>query len=616
MRHLIVAMLLLVALTAAAAVTETEADRWNLADLYASLDAWNADAGKLTAQMTEFAACKGHLGDSAARLKQCLKLRYDMQKRNYRLGVYAGEQLAADTGVPASLELDQRGDALGNALGEADAFVDPEILALGKARIDALLAADAGLASYRFPLDHILRAAPHTLDAEGEMLVASFGQMNDAGRSTYSVLFNSDIPWPTINLADGELAKLDSTGYEKYREVVNRGDRKRVMETFFGTFKMYERTFGVTYYAQMKQAAVYAKVRKYPDSITAALDRNAIPVSVFDTLIAQTNASLPTLHRYFRLRAKMLGITDMHYYDIYPPLVHGDFKFPYATGRALILDAVAPLGKDYVAALRNGLDSRWMDIYPRPHKESGAHMAGDAYDVHPYVLLNYIDNYDSVTGTAHEWGHAMHTYLSNRAQPFATANYANFVAEIASTFNEALLIDRMIKTARTDDERLFYLGTALEGLRGGFYRQAMFAEFERNVHARVDRGEALTGDAMTRTYCEILKRYHGDAEGVVKVDDVDCVEWAFIPHFYTPYYVYQYATSLAASSLFAQRVTGREPGALDRYLTLLKSGASDYPYELVKKAGVDLATPAPYQALVARMDSIMDRMEALLAQRK
>jgi oligoendopeptidase F len=230
--------------------------------------------------------------------------------------------------------------------------------------------------------------------------------------------------------------------------------------------------------------------------------------------------------------------------------------------------------------------------------------------------MNYVGNYESVSGMAHELGHAMHSYLSNRAQPFATANYAVFVAEIASTFNEELLIDRMLKSARTDDERLFYLGTALEGLRGGFYRQAMFAEFERNVHARVDRGEALTGEALSKTYCEILKRYHGDAEGVVKIDDVDCVEWAFIPHFYTPYYVYQYATSLAASSLFARRVTANEPDALPRYLAMLKSGASDYPYELVKKAGVDLATPAPYQALVARMNSIMDRMEAILAKRK
>jgi oligoendopeptidase F len=545
------------------AAVETEADRWNLTDLYTTQAAWDADAAKLEAQFTDFAACNGHLGDSVARFRQCIDLRYDMQKRYGRLAVYSGEQLAADTGAAPSLELDQHSDLLGNKLAEADAFFDPQVLALGKARIDAMLAADPALAIYRFPVDRILRAAPHTLDAEGEALIAGFGQMNDAGQSTYTILTNADMPWPTVKLADGSDAKLDPSGYEQQRESANRDDRRRVMDAFFGTYKTFERTLGVTLYAQLKQGAVYAKVRKYPDSITASLDRNAIPVAVFDTLIAQTNANLPTLHRYFRLRARMLGITDMHYYDIYPPLVHGDFRFPYAKGRQLVLDAVAPLGKDYVDALRHGLDSRWMDTYPRPHKDGGAHMAGYAYDVHPFVLMNYTGNYESVTTVAHEWGHAMHSYLATRAQPFATANYATFIAEIASTFNEDLLLDRMLKAAQTDDEKLFYLGTALEGLRATFFRQAMFAEFERNVHARVDRGESLTGEAMTKTYCDILKRYHGAAEGVVAIDDVDCVEWAYIPHFYTPYYVYQYAPSIAASGLFAKRVSANEPGALE-----------------------------------------------------
>ena len=612
------AMLALALLAGSAhlAFAETEADRWNLGDLYATPAAWNADADKLASQFTEIAACNGHLGDSAARFGQCLDLRYDIQKRYYRMAAYSGILLAADTSAPASLELDQRGDILGSNLRQAESFFDPEVLALGKPRVDAMLAADPKLAIYRFPLERILRAAPHTLDAEGEALIASFGRMDDAGASTYQILTNADMPWPTVKLADGTDVKLNPTAYEKYRESENRDDRKRVMNAFFGEYKAFEHTLGVTLYSQLKQTAVYAKVRKYPDSITASLDRNAIPVAVLDTLIAQTNANLPTLHRYFRLRARMLGITDMHYYDIYPPLVHGDFKFPYAEGRQLVLDAVAPLGKEYVDTLRHGLDSRWMDLYPRPHKEGGAFMAGSAYDVHPYVLTNYTDNYLSVSTIAHEWGHAMHSYLANHAQPFPTAQYATFVAEIASTFNENLLLDRMLAQAKTDDEKLFYLGTALEGLRAGFFRQAMFAEFERTVHDRVDRGDALTGAALTKTYCDILKRYQGVDKGVMQVDDVDCVEWAFIPHFYNAFYVYQYSTSLAASSLFSQRVGAGEPGALARYLTMLKAGGSNYPYELVKAAGVDLATPAPYAALVARMNSIMDRMEAILARRK
>jgi oligoendopeptidase F len=388
------------------------------------------------------------------------------------------------------------------------------------------------------------------------------------------------------------------------------------MDAFFATFKTYQRTLGVTLYSQLKEALVLARVRNYPDSITRALDARHIPVEVIDTLIAQTNASLPTLHRYFRLRARMLGLPQMHYYDIYPPLVHSDLKFPLATAKELVLEAVAPLGPDYVATMDRGFRSRWMDAYPRKNKQSGAHMAGTAYDVHPYVLMNYNDDYASVTTVAHEWGHAMHSYLSNHAQPFATARYPIFIAEIASTFNEEMLLKRVLQTVRNDDERLFYLGSALEQLRGTFFRQAMFAEFERAVHARVDKGEPLAGGGMTKIYCDILKRYHGAAEGVVAIDDNYCVEWEYIPHFYNPFYVYQYATSIAASSLFAQKVASGEPGALERYLDLLRAGGSDYPYDLVKAAGVDLATPAPYQALVAHMNEIMDQIEAILAKRK
>ena len=608
--------LLVAAMALAPAYAETTADRWNLADLYSSAAAWNDDAAKLDTQMKSFAECKGKMGDGAARFKECLDLQADMTKRYYRLAVFAGEQLAEDTGSPPYLELDQKADLLGNRLTEVTAFVDPEVLHIGSDRVTQFLKQESSLAIYRHPLDQILRAAPHTLNDEGEAIVARFGLMDNAGNSAYSILTNADIPWPKLKLSTGEEVTLDASAYTKYREAANRDDRKRVMDAFFATFKIYERTIGVNLYSQLKQDSVYAKVRKYPDSITRALDRNKIPVAVLDTLIAQTNASMPTLYRYFRLRAKMLGVPQLHYYDIYPPLVHGDFRFPYAQGRQLVIDAVAPLGKEYVAALTNGLDSRWMDIYPRPKKQSGGHMAGYAYDVHPYVLMNYNDDYDSVTTIAHEFGHAMHTYLANRAQPFVTANYATFIAEIASTFNEQLLLQRVLRTAKNDDERLYYLGSALEQIRATFFRQAMFAEFERNIHARVDSGEPLTGDAFTKTYCDLLKRYHGVSEGVVAIDDAYCVEWAYIPHFYNGFYVYQYATSIAASALFAQQVGKNEPGALARYLDLLKAGGSDYPYELVKTAGVDLAMPAPYQALVARMNAIMDEIEAILARRK
>ncbi len=598
------------------AQAETTADRWDLSEIYASPAAWNADADKLDAQLNDLISCAGHLGDSVARFKQCLDLQADASKRYYRLAVYASEQAAEDTGNASFLTLDQKADLLGNKLTEATAFVDPEILRIGKDRIAGFLAQDSSLSIYRFPLERTLRLAPHTLSDEGEALIAKFGLMDNAGRSAYTILSNADMPWPKLKVSTGEEITLDESAYEKYRQLPNREDRKKVMDAFFATFKIFERTMGVTLYSQLKQNLAYAKVRKYPDSITRALDGDNIPVSVFDTLIAQTNATLPTLHRYFRLRARMLGVAQLHYYDIYPPLVHSDIKLPYDVGRRLVLEAVAPLGPDYVAALTYGLDHRWMDTYPRPHKLSGAHMDGYAYDVHPYVLMNYNDDYESVTTIAHEWGHAMHSYLANKAQPFVTSGYPIFIAEIASTFNEELLLKRVLKTAGSDDERLYYLGHALEQLRGTFYRQAMFAEFERNIHARVDKGEPLTGEELTKTYCDILKRYHGSKEGVVDIDDAYCVEWAFIPHFYNSYYVYQYATSIAASALFAERVAANQPGALTSYLDLLKAGGSGYPYDLVKKAGVDLATAAPYQALAARMNAIMDEIEAILARQK
>ena len=598
-----------------AAANERIEDRWNLADLYPGIAEWNADAARLDAQLVEFGACREHLGDSVQRFKACFDLNADFTKRYYRLAVYAGELLSENTGSAASLELRQKAQTIGTRVDEANSFVNPEILRLGKDKVQALLAQDASLKIYRHPLDEILRAAPHTLDTKGEEIVAAFGLASEAAGSVYNILSNSDLPWPTVTLSDGKEVKIDQAAYTRYREAANRDDRKKVFDAFWGKWKEFERTFGVTFYENLKKDSVYAKVRNYADSRALALGRNNVPVAVYDTLIAETNANLPTLHRYFKLRAKMLGVKEMHYYDIYPPLVGGDFKFPIDQGKQLMLKSVEPLGAAYVADMAHGLQNRWMDVYPRPRKQSGAHMAGDAYDVHPYLLLNYNDNYDSVSTLTHEWGHALHSRLANQSQPFVTSSYAIFTAEIASTLNEALLLEHMLKVARSDDERLLYLGSALETLRGTFFRQAMFAEFEREVHARVDRGESLTGDKLTGIYGEILRRYHGDSQGVVRIDEPYTVEWAYIPHFYNSFYVFQYATSIAASALFADAILKGEAGARERFLNLLRAGGSDYPYDMVKRAGVDLATPAPYRAVIARMNRIMDEIEAIQARR-
>jgi oligoendopeptidase F len=592
------------------------ADRWNLQDLYATSADWDNDAASLKKQLEYLGACNNQLGSSARRFKSCMDMFSDVLKRYARLSSYASQLHDQDTGATAGLDLSQRADVLGNKFESATSFIRPEVLKIGAAKINAFFKQEPGLAIYRHPLDDILRSGKHTLDKKGEDLIATFGMATNSASAMYSTLSQSDMPWPKIKLSDGKEVVIDQAAYTKYRSAYNRQDRKLVFDSFWGKWKEFERSYGVAFYEQLKRDAVYAKVRNYPDSITQALDSNAVPVVVYDTLIAQTQANLPTLHRYFKLRAKLLGVNDMGYQDIYPPLVTSSRPFPLNEGVQLMLASVKPLGDDYVQAMSKATTQRWMDVYPRAKKRSGAYMNGAAYDVHPYILLNHNDDYESVSTLAHEWGHAMHSYLSNKHQPFIAADYPIFTAEIASTTNEVFLLDHMLKIAKTDDERLLYLGSALENLRGTFFRQAMFADFERTVHAKVDAGESLTGEAITKIYGDILKRYHGDKEGVVKIDDLYAIEWAYIPHFYNRFYVFQYATSIAAGSLFAEEILKGTNGAREKYLNILKSGGSVYPYELVKSAGVDLASPAPYQAVFARMNKIMDQIEAIHAKGK
>lgn len=601
--------------TAPAPAATDPAYVWDLTLLYADDAAFTAAKAKLTADLPKLQAYRGRLGESAATLRQAMDLLTDLQLQYIRLGSYAS--LASDENLrnAPAMERNQEMDMLASELSNAASWVNPELLTVGEAKLRGFIDQEPGLAVYRFPILDVLRNAPHTLGAEAESVLSSVGMIADAPSSLYGVLANADLPWPTIKLADGTEARLDQAGYTRWRSAANRADRQAVFEAFWGKMKEYERTFGVALFSQVKTDWFNARVRKYPSSLASALSGTNVPEAVYRTLLAETNANLPTLHRYFKLRARMLGVSDLRYWDIYPPIVKLEKQFPYDQAKALTLAAVAPLGADYVRDITASVNGRYTHVYPRPGKRSGAYMSGSVHDAHPYVLLNHNDDYESVSTFAHEWGHGMHSVLANRTQPAPLANYSIFTAEIASTCNEALLLDHMLKVAKDDDERLYYLGSALEGLRGTFFRQAMFAEFELRIHEEVEKGNALSGEALTKIYGEILRRYHGDAEGVLKIDDLVTIEWAYIPHFYRNFYVYQYATSIAASQAFAARILAKEPGAVETYLGLLKAGGSDYPYELVKKAGVDLATPAPYQALVKRMNSIMDQIDAILAKR-
>jgi oligoendopeptidase F len=589
---------------------------WDLTLLYKDDAAWRAAKDHIAAELPKIKNYEGRLGQSAATLREAMDFINGLHKEFDRMAVYTSLKRDANTRDSAALELNQEADLLGTEFSRATSFVNPELLSVGETKLRGFLDADPGLAPYRFPIMEVLRAAPHTLGAEAEGVLSASGLITDAPVSLYGILSNADIAWPTLKLSDGTEVRLDQAGYTKWRAAPNRADRKAVFEAFWKTFRDYERTFGVSLYSQVKTDWFGASVRKYPSSLAGALAGDDIPEAVYRTLVSETNANLPTLHRYFKLRGRMLGITDLHYWDIYPPIVKLDKSFPLATGKQLVLDAIRPLGPGYVAQFSASLNGPFTDYYPRPGKTSGAYENGAAYDVHPFVLMNYNDDYESVSTVAHEWGHGLHSILANTSQPYPTSQYSIFVAEIASTLNETLLLEHVLKTSQSDSEKLYYLGSALEGLRGTFFRQAMFAEFELAIHERVEKGDSLSGEQLSRIYGDLLRRYHGDKEGVMKIDDLVTIEWAYIPHFYRDFYVYQYATSIAASQAFAERILRNEPGVVDTYLAMLKAGASDHPYELVKHAGVDLATPAPYRALVARMNSIMDQIEAILAKNK
>jgi oligoendopeptidase F len=568
-------------------------DTWNLDEIYPTVADWEAARPGLEQLMDQVSHCKGRLGENAAELERCLDSFFSLYKDFSRFYVYASMGSDQDVSNQDAMARRQIVSQLATRFSQATSYVAPELLETGDQRLRQFMNENPGLGEYKMFLEDTLRQAPHTLGQEGENVIAAAGDVTGAPGSIYNTLANAEIEWPTVTLSDGTEARLDQSGYTKYRAVANRDDRQKVFDAFWGTWKKYERTMGATLGASVSTDRFRANVRKYDGSLQAAMSNDNIPEGVYRTLVSETNANLETLHRYFLLRGRMLGVEHLRYFDIYPPLVGLDKEFPLAVGKELTLAAVAPLGEEYSNVMAQGFSQRWMDVYPKKGKRSGAYMNGSVYDLHPYLLLNYNDDYESVSTLAHEWGHAMHTYLSAQNQPFATYSYATFTAEIASTFNEALLLDHMLKVSKDDDERLYYLGNALENIRGTFFRQTMFGEFELAIHEAQERGEPLTGQRLTEIYGDLLRRYHGHDQGVMEIDDLYTIEWAYIPHFYRNFYVYQYATSIAASSLLAEKVLSGEEGALDRYMTLLKAGGSDYPYELLKRAGVDMATPEP-----------------------
>ncbi len=585
---------------------------WDLTELYPSLEAWEAERQRILQQIDNIEAFRGTLGDDADSLYAALRFVSDIYRDVLKVYSYASMEQDEDLRVTNAQERNQLGEGLFASFTQATAWMDPELIAVGEERINSFLEDNEELADFSFSLEDTIRQGEHTLSDETEQALSYFSQSFDAPSNIYSLIANSDIPFPTITMSSGDEAMINAQGYSFWRGSENRDDRKLAFDAYWSKWAEYNSSVGMVLNSHVQMQVALAKARKFDSVLQRELFNDNLPETVYHSLVEEVNKALPTLHRYFKLRGRMLGVEQMHYYDIYPPLVSMDKVFDIETTKEITLDAMAILGQDWVDMQRAAIAERWMHVYPGQGKRSGAYMNGSAYDVHPYLLLNHNDDYDSLSTFAHEWGHAMHTLYAKQVQPFETADYSTFIAEIPSTSLELILEQYMVENAQSVDEKLFYLGQGLESLRGTFFRQTMFAEFELALYEAVERGEALSGARITQMYGDILRRYHGHDEGVVIIDDLYTNEWMFVPHFYYNMYVFQYATSLTAGTALYAKIVEEGQSGVDNYKNLLRAGGSDYPYELLKAAGVDMATPEPYRAVVDRMNAIMDEMEALL----
>ena len=588
-------------------------DTWNLGDIYDSDEQWSEAKQKLAAQFDRVLRYKGKLATSASQLLACLDFNSRLVKELDRLHSYAYMKSDEDTRNSKYLAMRQEVEQLITDYSSKASFIEPEIAKMEKSTIDKFIRKKTGLRIYKMYLYDIHRTWAYRLSEKEEKILAEAGLLADGPSSIYMVFSNAELPYPEIKLSDGTLAKLSKAGYARYRAVTDRSDREAVFQAFWETFNNFKGTFGVQLYANVKRDMFYARTRNYKSSLESALDRGNIPTKVYLSLIDNINKNLDTFHRYLKLKRLMLGVDKLKYSDVYAPVVKEvDLQYTFEEAKQLVLEAFEPLGKDYARCVKEAFEKRWIDVHPTPGKRAGGYCNGDTYDVHPYILLNYNGQYDDVSTLAHELGHAMHSYYSNKTQPYPTADYSIFVAEVASTLNEALLINKMLKEAKDDDTRLSLMMNYLEGARQTLFRQTQFAEFELSIHEKAERGEPLTGDVLNKIYGDILKKYYGHDKGVCFIDDKYTVEWAYVPHFYYNFYVYQYATSFTASTTLSEKMLNKEKGAVKKYIEFLSAGGSDYPIELLKKAGVDMTTPRPFTKTMVAMNRIMDIIEDIL----
>jgi len=586
--------------------------KWRLEDIYPSDSDWEKDVQKAKQLADQIAGRKGRLGQSGNELLDALKLQDELLQTLDQVYVYARMRRDEDNANSKYQGLTDRATSLSTQAYSAISYIQPEILAISSEQLKNWQTEVPGLAHYRILLEEITRFKPHTLSSEEEALLANIGEMSSAPSKIYGMLANADMKFPMITDESGEEVELTKGRYTQFMESKNRRVRKEAFEALYETYGKFRNTIAASLTSAIKGDVFYARTRKYPSALYAALFADNVELPVYDNLIATIREHLPLMHRYIALRKKLLGVDELHMYDLYVPIVaEVDMKIPYDQAVSTIKEALRPLGEEYGRVLEGGFANGWIDVHENEGKTSGAYSWG-AYATHPYVLMNYQDNVNNMFTLAHEMGHALHSYHSNHAQPYTYADYKIFVAEVASTLNEALLMHHLLETTTDKQQRLFLINYYLEQFRGTVFRQTMFAEFEKIVHEKEEQVEPLTADSLSEIYRELNVAYHGPE--MVVDSEVD-LEWARIPHFYRNFYVYKYATGFSAATSLSKQILEEGQPAVERYLNFLKGGSSDYPLNLLKGAGVDMTTPEPIREGLAVFRQLLEEMEQLVSEK-
>ena len=584
-------------------------DTWNLESIYANNELWEEEYAALEKEAEEFAKLKGAIEADVSKIPVVLDAYYGLHRRLSKLSVYARMRFDQDTTDSTYQTMSAKIGSLGVKIGAASAFVEPEILSYSKEQLEAAEKENERTAYYGRKIEEMLRGQEHTLDAEKEELLAAAGDMAEAPDDIFSVLMNADMKYPDIVLEDGTHLPLTNSTYISYMESPDRAVREGAFKTLYGQIASLKNTFAAIYRGNLKQAKFYAQSRKYSSARAMYLADSNVPESVYDNLLSAVHEALPMMYRYVAVRKKVLGVDKLHMYDVYTPIVAAQNQtYEFEQAKQMVLEALKPMGEDYLSHAREGLENRWIDIYPNKGKKGGAYSWG-CYDSQPFILLNYTKNLDSVFTLIHEMGHSIHSYYSRTAQDYAYSDYKIFVAEVASTCNECLLMHDLLKKTTDKEQRKYLLNHYLDSFKGTLFRQTMFAEFEKTAHDYCAQGKPLTAEALSQMYLELNQKYFGPD---MEKDEEIAYEWMRIPHFYTPFYVYQYATGYSAAVALSAKILKEGKPAVDAYMNFLKGGESKDPIDLLKMAGVDMTTEKPVADALALFGELVAELEALV----